>query len=136
VSRTGPPARHVRSGPAASGGLGIQLELAGRLRELRPAGSAQHGLSQLIAFRRLAAEHAVRVPPHATIGVGIFYAASHAAVALPEAPYQEHQHTVFDADLRWERTRRRCADGFDELPEGPGLGIEPAPELRAHVVKT
>ena len=75
--------------------------------------------------------------PHATIGVGIFHAASlRAAATLPEVPYHEHQHTVFDANLRWVRTRMRCVDGFFDLPEGPGLGIEPAPELWTHVVKT
>jgi L-alanine-DL-glutamate epimerase-like enolase superfamily enzyme len=99
--------------------------------------AAHTGLSQLIAIGRVAAEHAVRVVPHATIGVGIFHAASlHAAVTLPDVPYHEHQHTVFDANLRLVHTRMRCADGFFELPEGPGLGVEPAAELWAHVVKT
>lgn len=97
--------------------------------------AAHTGLSQFMAIGRLAAERAVRVVPHATIGVGIFHAASlHAAITLPDVPYHEHQHTVFDANLRWVRTRMRCADGFFELPEGPGLGVEPAPELWAHVV--
>jgi len=40
-----------------------------------------------------------------------------------------------DANLRFVRTRMRCAAGFFELPEGPGLGIEPAAELWAHVVR-
>ena len=37
----------------------------------------------------------------------------------------EYQHSVFDRNLRFVRTRMRCADGHFELPEGPGLGIEP-----------
>ncbi len=98
--------------------------------------AAHTGLSQFVAIGRLAAECGVRVVPHATVGVGIFHAASlHAAVTLPDIPYHEHQHSVFDANLRWVRTRMRCVDGFFELPEGPGLGVEPAPELGAQVVK-
>jgi galactonate dehydratase len=98
--------------------------------------AAHTGLSQFVAIARLAAEYAVRVVPHATIGVGIFHAASlHVAATLPDVPYHEHQHSVFDANLRLVRTRMRCAAGFFELPEGPGLGIEPAAELWAHVVQ-
>lgn len=97
--------------------------------------AAHTGLSQFMAIGRLAAECAVPVVPHATIGIGIFHAASlHAAATLPEVPYHEHQHSVFDANLRFVRTRMRCSNGFLELPEGPGLGVEPAPELWAHVV--
>ena len=68
--------------------------------------------------------------PHATIGVGIFMAASlHAAATLPHCPYHEYQHSVFDRNLAVRRhddalrTRllRRC-------PTGPGLGVTPRPE--------
>jgi len=98
--------------------------------------AAHTGLSQMIAIGRLAAECAVPVVPHATIGVGIFHAASlHIASTLPDVPDHEHQHTVFDANLRFVRTRMRCADGFFELAEGPELGVEPAPELWSQVVK-
>ena len=73
--------------------------------------------------------------PHATIGVGIFHAASlHGAASLPDVPFHEHQHSVFDANLRYLSTSMRCIDGFFELPSGPGLGIEPKPELWQHVV--
>jgi L-alanine-DL-glutamate epimerase-like enolase superfamily enzyme len=96
---------------------------------------AHTGLSQFMAIGRSAAEHGVRVIPHATIGVGIFHAASlHGAASLSEVPYHEHQHSVFDANLRYVQTRMRCADGVFDLPEGFGLGVEPKPELWNHVV--
>ncbi|MGO9247991.1 MAG: mandelate racemase/muconate lactonizing enzyme family protein [Solirubrobacteraceae bacterium] len=96
---------------------------------------AHTGLSQFVAIARLAAEHGVRVVPHATIGVGIFHAASlHGAASLDELPYHEHQHSVFDANLSFVETSMRCVGGFFELPDGPGLGVEPRADLWSHVV--
>jgi L-alanine-DL-glutamate epimerase-like enolase superfamily enzyme len=114
----------------------VQPRLAHRCVSVVQPEAAHTGLSQFVAIARLASEYAVRVVPHATIGVGIFHAASlHVAATLPDVPYHEHQHSVFDANLRFVRTRMRCVAGFFELPEGPGLGIEPAAELWAHVVQ-
>ena len=96
---------------------------------------AHTGLSQFIAIARLAAQQGIGVIPHATIGVGIFHAASlHAAASLADVPFHEHQHSVFDANLRFVETKMRCHNGFFELPDGPGLGVTPAPALWAHVV--
>lgn len=96
---------------------------------------AHTGVSQATAIGRFAAGQGVKVIPHATIGVGIFHAASlHVAASLPEVPFHEHQHSVFDANLRYLDTRMRCVTGAFELPEGPGLGVEPRPELWRHVV--
>jgi L-alanine-DL-glutamate epimerase-like enolase superfamily enzyme len=97
---------------------------------------AHTGLSQFTAIGRLASDHGVHVIPHATIGVGIIHAASlHGAVAVDDVPYHEHQHSVFDANLRFVETRMRCANGCYEMPEGFGLGVEPKPELWEHVVR-
>jgi len=96
---------------------------------------AHTGLSQFIAIARLAAQEGIGVIPHATIGAGIFHAASlHAAASLADVPFHEHQHSVFDANLRFVETKMRCHNGFFELPDGPGLGVTPAPGLWAHVV--
>ena len=96
---------------------------------------AHTGLSQMVAIGRLAGEQGIKVIPHATIGVGIFHAASlHAAACLPDVPFHEHQHSIFDANLRFIETRMRCVDGNFELPEGPGLGVEPKAELWQHIV--
>jgi galactonate dehydratase len=72
----------------------------------------------------------MKVIPHASIGVGIFQAASlHAAAALPNVPMHEYQHSVFDRNLEYVSTTMRCERGAFTLPEGPGLGIEPSDRL-------
>jgi L-alanine-DL-glutamate epimerase-like enolase superfamily enzyme len=96
---------------------------------------AHTGLSQFVAIGKLAAMQGVRVIPHATIGVGIFHAASLlGAASLPDVPFHEHQHSVFDANVRFVDTRMRCVDGRFELPRGAGLGVEPKAELWKHIV--
>ena len=96
---------------------------------------AHTGISQAAAIGRFAIGQGVRVMPHATIGIGIFHAASlHVAASLSEVPFHEYQHSVFDANLRFLDTRMRCVAGAFELPVGAGLGVDPRPELWRHVV--
>jgi galactonate dehydratase len=91
---------------------------------------AHTGLSQFVAIGRFAAGQGARVIPHATIGIGIFHAASlHGAASLPAMSFHEHQHSVFDANLRYVDTTMGCRGGCFELPTGRGLGVEPLPEL-------
>ena len=88
------------------------------------------GVSQFMQIARMANAFHMKVIPHASIGVGIFQAASlHAAAALPKCPMHEYQHSVFDRNLQYVQTSMRCAAGAFTLPEGPGLGIEPADSL-------
>jgi galactonate dehydratase len=96
---------------------------------------AHTGVTQFCAIARLAASRGAAVMPHATIGVGIFMAASlHAAATFPNVPYHEYQPSIFDKNLRYVTTAMRCEAGFYRLPEGPGLGIEPTPELWNFVI--
>jgi L-alanine-DL-glutamate epimerase-like enolase superfamily enzyme len=93
------------------------------------------GVTQFLAISRLAVAFHARVIPHASIGVGIFQAASlHAAATLPNVPYHEYQPSIFDKNLRHVTTTMRCEGGFYYLPEGPGLGVEPKTELWNYVV--
>lgn len=88
------------------------------------------GISQFMQIGRMANAFHMKVIPHASIGLGIYQAASlHATAALPNAPMHEYQHSVFDRNLRYVKTAMRCEAGAFHLPEGPGLGIEPAPEV-------
>jgi L-alanine-DL-glutamate epimerase-like enolase superfamily enzyme len=57
------------------------------------------------------------------------------SASLPDVPFHEHQHSVFDANLRFVETDMRCVDGHFELPRGVGLGVEPKAELWKHIVK-
>ena len=85
------------------------------------------GLSQFMQIARMANAFHMRVIPHASIGIGIFQAASlHAAAALPNCPMHEYQHSVFDRNLQYVKTAMRCEAGVFHLPQGPGLGIEPS----------
>ena len=93
------------------------------------------GVTQFMAISRLAQAFHARVIPHAAIGIGIFQAASlHAAAALPNVPYHEYQHSIFDRNLRFLRTTMQCEAGYYHLPEGVGLGVEPVAELWNHVI--
>ena len=88
------------------------------------------GVSQFMAIAALAQAHGVAVIPHATIGVGVFMAASlHAAATLPHCPMHEYQPSVFDRNLAHVETTMRCAAGCYTLPAGAGHGVEPRPEL-------
>ncbi len=90
------------------------------------------GVTQFMRIAQLAAAHHARVIPHAAIGVGVFQAASlHAAATLVHCPYHEYQHSVFDRNLAHVETTMRCAEGFFELPEGPGIGVVPHASLLA-----
>ena len=91
---------------------------------------AHTGVSQFLAIARLAQAHRAGLIPHATIGVGIFLAASlHAAAALANCPYHEYQHSVFDRNLAHADTSMRCEAGYYTLPDGPGIGVTPRDSL-------
>ena len=76
-----------------------------------------------------------RVMPHASIGIGLFQAASlQATAALRSAPYHEYQHSIFDRNLRFVTGNMRCEAGHFVLPDGPGLGVEPSAEAFRYMV--
>ncbi len=84
------------------------------------------GISQFMQIGRMANAFHMKVIPHASIGIGIYQAASlHATAALPNAPMHEYQHSVLDRNLKYVNTSMRCENGAFSLPEGPGLGITP-----------
>jgi L-alanine-DL-glutamate epimerase-like enolase superfamily enzyme len=88
------------------------------------------GVTQFVRIAQMAQAFHCRVIPHASIGVGIFQAASlHAYSTLVHAPWHEYQHSVFDRNLQFVETTMRCRDGFFRVPEGPGLGVAPADSL-------
>ena len=95
---------------------------------------AHTGVTQFGAIARLAATRGAAVMPHATIGVGIFMAASlHASAAAGGVPYHEYQHSIFDRNVRYVETSMACVAGYYRLPEGPGHGATPRTELWSFV---
>jgi L-alanine-DL-glutamate epimerase-like enolase superfamily enzyme len=92
------------------------------------------GISQFMQIAHMANAFHVEVIPHASVGVGIYQAASlHASAALLNVPMHEYQHSVFDRNLAFVSTTMRCERGAFALPEGPGLGIEPRESLWQYV---
>ena len=76
-----------------------------------------------------------RVMPHATIGIGIAQAASmQVSAALQNFAMHEYQHSIFDRNLRFVTGNMRCQAGYFYLPDGPGLGVEPAEEVLQFVM--
>lgn len=107
---------------------------AGGLSILQPE-MGHTGISEFVAIGRMAQIHHIDIMPHATIGIGIFLAASlQAAAALKRVPYHEYQHSIFDRNQKFVTGGMACADGAFTVPDGPGLGVEPTAEVFNHVV--
>jgi D-galactarolactone cycloisomerase len=84
------------------------------------------GITQFMRIAHLAQAHHAKVIPHATIGAGIFAAASlQASSAVLSLPWHEYQHSIFDHGATLMEGRLKCSEGFFALPEGPGLGVTP-----------
>ena len=95
---------------------------------------AHTGVTQFMAIARAARAHHAAVVPHATVGVGIFLAASlHATAAMGNVSMHEYQHSVFDRNLRFIDTTMRCEAGYYHVPAGLGHGVVPRAELMQFV---
>ncbi|AQR72453.1 mandelate racemase/muconate lactonizing enzyme family protein [Sphingomonas sp. LM7] len=84
------------------------------------------GVTQFMRMSQLAQAFHAQVIPHATIGAGIFAAASlHASATLTNLPWHEYQHSIFPHSASLMTGRLECEAGYFAIPEGPGLGVEP-----------
>ncbi|MEZ2128094.1 MULTISPECIES: mandelate racemase/muconate lactonizing enzyme family protein [unclassified Sinorhizobium] len=87
------------------------------------------GITEFMRIGQLAHVHHLEVIPHATIGAGIFLAASlQASFALPNVTAHEFQHSIFEPNRRLLKGDMDCREGAYRLPSGPGLGVEPSQE--------
>ena len=87
------------------------------------------GITNFIRIGKLAAQHGIEVIPHATVGAGIFLAASlQASAALPVVTTHEYQHSIFEPNRRLLTGDMDCAAGFFKPPSGHGLGVAPSEE--------
>jgi L-alanine-DL-glutamate epimerase-like enolase superfamily enzyme len=91
------------------------------------------GHTGITQFRRIAdaaAEHGADIAPHATIGTGLFLAASlQVSATLQHLWKHEWQHSVFERNLGLLDSDMVYADGAYVLPSAPGLGAAPNPRL-------
>lgn len=84
------------------------------------------GITQFLRIAELAAARGIAIAPHATIGTGIFLAASlHASATLAGLWKHEWQHSVFERNLALLDTDMGHGTGGYRLPTGPGLGVAP-----------
>lgn len=87
------------------------------------------GITNVTRMGALAAERGIDVIPHATVGAGIFLAASlQAASTLPTLKGHEFQHSIFEPNRQLLRGNMDCREGWYHLPDGPGLGVVPSEE--------
>ena len=96
------------------------------------------GHTGITEFHRIGVmAHAFHVDtiPHASIGCGIFMAASlQATAAQQKVPYHEYQHSIFDKNLQYAEGDMACEAGFYTIPTGPGLGVTPKDAVFQYVI--
>ena len=89
------------------------------------------GPTEFLRIAALAEAGRIAVMPHATIGVGIFLAASlHAAAAIGAVASHEFQHSILHRHRGLLDGTLTCAGGAYSLPPGAGLGVRPSAEAR------
>jgi L-alanine-DL-glutamate epimerase-like enolase superfamily enzyme len=84
------------------------------------------GITSFMKICAMAEGFHCRVMPHASIGIGIYQAASlHASAALTNFAMHEYQHSITDKNSIYIDGDMKCDAGFFYLPEGAGLGVSP-----------
>ena len=126
------PRLDARSRPARSGARCYDLvpRVARRACAIVQPEMGHTGVTEFMRIGLYAQAHHLRVIPHATIGIGIFLAASlHASSrACRRSTCHEFQHSIFEPNRRLLIGDMDCRDGAYTLPTGPGLGVEPSEE--------
>lgn len=90
------------------------------------------GITGFVRIGKLAEEYGIDVIPHATIGAGVFLAASlQASSTLASTKFHEFQHSIFEPNRRLLVGDMDCREGLYTPPSGPGLGVEPSEEALA-----
>jgi L-alanine-DL-glutamate epimerase-like enolase superfamily enzyme len=92
------------------------------------------GITQFMRIGRYAEAHHLQIIPHATIGSGIFLAASiQASAALRNTTSHEFQHSVFGPFQHYVDYALTCENGRYKVPSSPGLGVEPSSAMKANM---
>ena len=85
------------------------------------------GVTEFMRIAGLAQVHHLEIIPHATIGIGIFLAASlHASAAAAAVTCHEFQHSIVEPNRRYLDGEITCNAGHYHLPQGHGLGVRPS----------
>jgi galactonate dehydratase len=92
------------------------------------------GITQFMRICRYAEAHQLSIVPHATIGSGIFLAASlQASATITNVASHEFQHSVHEPFRHFTGDLLSCDQGAYHLPDLPGLGVQPSEEMRANM---
>ena len=84
------------------------------------------GISESMVIAQMAEAFNVRMAPHLSVGLGPCIAASiQLAAALPNLYMLEYQPPVVELANSLLQTPLVARAGQFEIPEGPGLGVEP-----------
>jgi galactonate dehydratase len=106
-----------------------QARLARRACAILQPEMGHKGVTEFMRIATLGAVHHVDIIPHATIGIGIFLAASlHASAAAANVTCHEFQHSVVEPNRQFLEGEIRCRAGLYKVPEGNGLGVRPSEE--------
>ena len=80
---------------------------------------------------RFAEDFGIEIIPHATIGSGIFLAASlQASSTLGDVTSHEFQHSVFEPFRHFTGDVMECTEGQYAIPTGTGICVEPSEVMR------
>jgi L-alanine-DL-glutamate epimerase-like enolase superfamily enzyme len=91
------------------------------------------GITQFLRISRIAAAKKARIAPHATVGTGIFLAASlQASATVSQLWKHEWQHSIFGRNLALLEGEMDYAEGSYVLPQGPGIGVRPGDSFWNH----
>ena len=92
------------------------------------------GITQFMRIARYAEAHHLPIIPHATIGAGIFLAASlQASAALRHVESHEFQHSVLEPFRHFTGDVLVCENGMYAVPDSPGIGVAPSEAMRTNM---
>jgi len=88
------------------------------------------GITEFMRISQAAVEQGIEVLPHATIGTGIFLAASlQASLALKGVVGHEFQHSVISRNHGLITDGIECSNGAYRFADSAGIGVEPTDKL-------
>ena len=93
------------------------------------------GVTQFMRIAKLAQDAEARVMPHATIGMGIFMAASLRASLAASIETHEFQHTIHDRNGSLLDGAATCEAGRFIVPDTPGHGVSPNADAFRYLTK-
>ena len=94
------------------------------------------GITQFMRIGQYAEDHHLQVIPHATIGSGIFLAASlQASASLRSTVSHEFQHSLLGPFRHFTGDVLTWDNGAYSIPDSPGIGVTPTEDMKRMMVR-